>query len=92
MAIMKWQHYMKYMSNKDTTLQVYKCFFKKLKNDSIYSSAFHYQMLTENEYKREVLYTGNDLVNYSKKDSTGKIMSKKLMGKRHKNLIVITIL
>ncbi|OQX72694.1 MAG: hypothetical protein B6D64_14840 [Bacteroidetes bacterium 4484_276] len=75
------EHYMKYTSNKDTTLQVYKCFFKKLNNDSIYSSAFHYQMFSENEYKRDVLYTGNDFVNYSKKDSTGKIMSKKLWAK-----------
>ena len=75
------EHYMKYMSNKDTSLQVYKCFFKKLKDDSIYSSYFHYQLFSENEYKREVLYTGEDLVNYSKNDSSGTIMSKELWAK-----------
>jgi len=75
------EHYMKYMSKEDTSLQIYKCYFKKLKNDSIYSSAFHYQMFSENEYKSEVLYTGNDFVNYSKKDSTGEVMSKKLWAK-----------
>jgi thiol-disulfide isomerase/thioredoxin len=75
------EHYMKYMSNKDTTLQIYNCYFNKLKDDSIYSSAFHYQMFSENEYKRDVLYTGDDFVNYSEKDSTGKIMSKKLWAK-----------
>jgi thiol-disulfide isomerase/thioredoxin len=69
------------MSKEDTSLQIYKCYFKKLKNDSIYSSAFHYQMFSENEYKSEVLYTGNDFVNYSKKDSTGEVMSKKLWAK-----------
>ena len=74
-------HYMKYMSNKDTSLQVYKCYFKKLHNDSIYSSAFQYVLFTDNEYKREVMYTGDDFVNYSKKDSTGTIMSKKLWAK-----------
>ena len=75
------KHYMKYMSNKDTTLQIYKCYFNKLKDDSIYSSAFHYQMFSENEYKRDVLYTGDHFVNYSKNDSTGSIMSKKLWAK-----------
>jgi len=75
------EHYMKYMSNKDTTLQIYKCYFNKLKDDSIYSTAFHYQMFSENEYKRDILYTGDDFVNYSKNDSTGSIMSKKLWAK-----------
>jgi len=75
------EHYMKYISKKDTSLKVYKCYFKKLKNDSIYSSAFHYQMFSENEYKSEILYTGDDFINYSKKDSTGEIMSKKLWAK-----------
>lgn len=55
--------------------------FQKTKNDSIYSSAFHYQMFSENENKREVLYTGDDFVSYSKKDSTGEIISKKLWAK-----------
>ena len=72
------QHYMKYMNNKDTSLQVFKCYFKRLENDTIYPSAFHYQRFSENEYIGEVLYTGDDFINYSKKDSIGEIMSKQL--------------
>ncbi len=75
------EHHMKYMSEKDTSLQMYHCHFKKLEDDSIYSSAFHYKMFEKNECKRVVLYTGNDFINYSEKDSTGEIMSKKLWAK-----------
>ncbi len=78
------QHHIKYMSRKDTSLQIYKCHFKKLKNDSIYSSAFHYQRFSDNKYEGDVLYTGNDFVNYSETDSTGEIMSKKLWAKEIK--------
>ncbi|MDD4235202.1 MAG: TlpA disulfide reductase family protein [Bacteroidales bacterium] len=70
--------YMKYMSNNDTTSSSYTCYFKKLADDSIYSSAFHYQHYYEGEYAKDVLYTGDDFVNYSRKDSTGEIMSKSL--------------
>jgi peroxiredoxin len=38
-------------------------------------------MFSENEYKRDVLYSGDDFVNYSKNDSTGSIISKKLWAK-----------
>jgi len=78
------EHYMKYMSNKDTSLQIYKCYFKRLENDTIYPSAFHYQSFSENEYKGDVLYTGDDFVSYSKKDSTGEVMSKKLWAEKIK--------
>jgi len=70
--------YMKYMSNNDTTSSSYTCYFKKLADDSIYSAAFHYQHYYEGEYAKDVLYTGDDFVNYSRKDSTGEIMSKSL--------------
>jgi thiol-disulfide isomerase/thioredoxin len=79
------EHYMKYMSSKDTSLQVFKCYFNKLENDSIYSSAFHYEVFSGDEYKRDVLYTGDDFVNYSKNDSTGRIMSKTLWAKEIKS-------
>ena len=78
------KHYMKYMSSKDTSLQIYKCYFKRLENDTIYPSAFHYQSFSENEYIGDVLYTGDDFVSYSKKDSTGEIMSKKLWAEKIK--------
>ncbi|MBP6979015.1 MAG: TlpA disulfide reductase family protein [Bacteroidales bacterium] len=71
-------HYMKYVSDKDTFSSSFSCYFRKLPEDSIYSSAFHYQNYKDGEYSRAVLYTGDDFVNYSKKDSTGEIMSKTL--------------
>lgn len=75
------KYYLKLMSRKDTLLQTYKCYFQKLKNDSIYSSAFHYEKFSNNKYKNDVLYTGDDFVYYSKNDSSGTIMSKKLWAK-----------
>ena len=36
-------HYMKYMSEKDTVLSNFKCYFRKLPADSIFNVAFHYQ-------------------------------------------------
>jgi hypothetical protein len=74
-------HYMKYMSTKDTSSSSYSCYFRKLPNDSIYSTAFHYQSYYEGDYSSDVLYTGDDFVNYSKKDSTGEIMTKTLWAK-----------
>ena len=68
--------YMKYMSGNDTTSSNYTCHFKKLTDDTIYSSAFHYQQFDEGEYSRDVLYTGDEFVYYSTKDSAGEIMSK----------------
>jgi thiol-disulfide isomerase/thioredoxin len=78
-------HYMKYMSDADTTSSIYKCYFSKLPNDTIYSSAFHYQYFRDGEYKRDVLYTGEDFVRYSINDSTGNIMSKMLWAKEIKS-------
>jgi thiol-disulfide isomerase/thioredoxin len=70
--------YMKYMSENDTTSGFFSCYFRKLPDDSIYSSAFHYQYYYDEEYIGAVLYTGDEFVRYSKKDSTGVIMSKTL--------------
>ena len=73
--------YMKYMSGKDTTVSSFNCTFKKLKDDSLYSSAFHYtseKTFEGKKYPREVMYTGDDFVNLSSKDSTATITSKLL--------------
>jgi outer membrane lipoprotein-sorting protein len=68
--------YMKYMSDKDTSSNFFSCHFNKLPDDSTYSFAFHYQKFNDGKYSRSVLYTGDDFVNYSTKDSSGEIMSK----------------
>ncbi|MDF1698591.1 MAG: TlpA disulfide reductase family protein [Saprospiraceae bacterium] len=74
-------HYMKYMSGEDTTYSSFNCFFEKLEEDSIYSSAFHYQRFHTGEYSNDVIYTGENFVNFSTKDSIGQIMSKELWAK-----------
>lgn len=79
--------FMKYMSNKDTSKTSFNCYFKKIENDSIYSSAFHCKRFLNNEYKSEVLYTGDDFVEARAKDSTATITSKALFGKEIKSFI-----
>ncbi len=81
-------YYIKYMSKKDTTFLKYKFYFDKSKGDSIFPAAFRYREFKEGKYQRDVLYTGNALLTYSEKDSTGTIMEKKrwaedLMAYRH---------
>jgi len=78
--------YMKYMSDNDTGFSSFNCYFKKLPDDTIYSSAFHYQHIYEGEFFRDVLYTGDEFVTYSVKDSSGRIMSKKLWAKNIKSV------
>ena len=68
--------YFKSMTKKDTTTSFSTCYFKKLDNDTIFSSAFHTRVYWKGEYNGDVLYTGDDFVTTSKKDSTGRIMSK----------------
>lgn len=72
------ERHMKYISKNDTSFNKYNCYFKKLADDTIYSSAFHYQHYRDGQYGKDVLYTGDDFVSYSVTDSTGEIMSKKL--------------
>ncbi len=69
------QHYMKYMTNQDTSYSSLNCYFMKLQDDSIYSCSFHNQNYYEGKYLRDVLYTGDEFVSYSTNDSTGEIMS-----------------
>jgi len=78
---------MKYMSDNDTVSSSFTCYFQKLPNDTIYSSAFHSQSYFEGEYRKAILYTGDNLVNYSVKDSSGSILSKSLWAKDIKSYI-----
>ncbi|HEY5369534.1 MAG TPA: TlpA disulfide reductase family protein [Hanamia sp.] len=69
---------MKFMAMKDTTWDIgYKFYFNKLKNDSLYPIAFNSERFNKGLfYIDNRLYTGNELVTYSKNDSMAKIMSK----------------
>lgn len=83
---------MKWMDVKDTNIYgQYKFYFKKLKNDSLYTVSFNSELLHKGEYIRNVMYTGNDYVTYSTKDSSAIIMAKdkwakKIMEKRHNDI------
>lgn len=69
---------MKYMTRQDTQQTHFRCHFKKLKDDSLFSSAFHYQYNRPiyDSLWRDVLYTGDDFVKTNPKDSTAEIMRK----------------
>jgi len=69
------EHHMKYMSGPDTSTKVYKCYFEKLPEDTLFAAAFHYETPYEGKYSTHIMYTGAELVRYSMKDSTGNIMS-----------------
>lgn len=64
--------------NNDTTWDIgYKFYFNKLKNDSLYPIAFNSERFHKGFYYIDNrLYTGKELVTYSKIDSMAKIMSK----------------
>lgn len=70
--------YMKFMSGNDTTKTAFICHFKKLNNDSIYSSLFHCKDFRKDKYTGDALYTGVDFVTTNPEDSTATIMSKTL--------------
>ena len=76
---------LKFMYRTDTVSSSFNCFFQKLPNDSIFSSAFHYQQFINSEYLRDALYTGDEFVNYWLNDSTGEVMSKALWAKEIKS-------
>jgi thiol-disulfide isomerase/thioredoxin len=73
--------YMKFMSSKDTSKTTFIYNFKKLKNDTLFSSAFHYKQFLNGEYTSDVIYTGEDLITAYAGDSTATIMAKKLWAK-----------
>ena len=82
----------KWMDEKDTNVYgEYKFYFKKLMNDSLYPVAFNSELIYKGEYIRNVMYTGNDYVTYSRNDSSAKIMAKvkwakTIMEKRHNDI------
>ena len=84
---------MKFMDLKDTTWDgEEKFFFNKLKNDSIYPIAFNSERFSHGKYFKNRLYTGNELVTFSNKDSTASIMLKtkwikELMNSSHNDII-----
>jgi len=65
------------MSGPDTNISKFNCHFKKIKDDSLFSSAFHYKYFYK-DYTHEIMYTGEDLAIIIPKDSTATITSKKL--------------
>ena len=75
----------KYMGNPDTVNYTYKCHFSKLPNDTIYPSAFHYQLYENGEYLKDALYTGEYLVYFITKDSLGEIQSKTIWAEKMKS-------
>lgn len=77
--------YMKSMSRRDTSESSFNCYFKKLKDDSLFSSAFHYQSFWKGKYEGDAMYTGEDFVTMFIKDSTAEIMSKTLWAKEIKS-------
>jgi len=82
----------KWMNEKDTVdYGQYKFYFRKLKNDSLYTVAFNSELIYKGEYIRNVMYTGSEYVTFSKKDSSAKIMSnakwtKTIMDRRHNDI------
>lgn len=77
--------YSKNTDDKDTSKAKFYCNFKKLINDSIYSSAFHYYTFLNDTNKLDVIYTGDNFVTASSKDSTATIMSKSLWSNKIKS-------
>ncbi|MEO6232166.1 MAG: TlpA disulfide reductase family protein [Ferruginibacter sp.] len=83
---------MKWMDEKDTVdYGRYKFYFKKLKDDSLYSIAFNSELIFKGDYIRNVMYTGNEYVTFSKKDSSAQIISnakwaKTIMDRRHNDI------
>jgi peroxiredoxin len=66
-------HFMKYMSRNDTTQKTFKCHFKKLPGDTLFSSVFHYEQTGNEGSLSGVLYSGNEFVTYNPGDSSGTI-------------------
>lgn len=77
--------YEKPLNEKDTSLNIYHCYFKKLDHDKIYSSAFHYQRFYNGKYTGDVIYTGNEYVYCLTEDSTGVVLSKSKWAKKIKS-------
>jgi len=77
--------YWKSISKKDTSKTSFNCYFRKLDEDTLYSSAFHYKVFWKDEFTGDVMYTGDDFVTTSAKDSSAEIMSKSKWAKEIKS-------
>ena len=65
--------YVKWKGEVDTSKYTFNCYFKKLKNNNIYCSAFRYREFCKG-YISDVLFTGDTFVSSSNADSTAVIM------------------
>ena len=62
------ESFMKYMDNSDTAHTSYYCTFKKIKDDTVFSSKFHFTYFYDTTYLGHLLYNGNEYA-YSNEDS-----------------------
>jgi peroxiredoxin len=77
---------MKYMSGLDTSKSHHKCYFKKIKNDTLFSTMFQLKSVYPNDEFSLVLYDGNDFVVAYSKDSSATIRSKTLWAAEIKSI------
>lgn len=70
--------FMKYPTETDTVRTIHICHFRKLVDDTLFSSAFHSKSYWKDSLRSEALYTGDDLVRLNVIDSTATIMAKSL--------------
>jgi thiol-disulfide isomerase/thioredoxin len=66
---------MKFLTGKDTVIESFNCYFRKLENDSLYPKAFHNIRIHKGKYIGETLFTGQDIVSAFLEDSTAVIAS-----------------
>ncbi len=81
----------KFLTEKDTISDKIRCWFKREPNDEIYGSLFHYYLKRNNKNLKDILYSGNELVENFPPDSTALIISVKqyrkyLLSTRHNQL------
>jgi peroxiredoxin len=68
-----------WFGHKDTNSYSFRCYFKKLNDDTLYASAFNNKRKSfykGEEFNNTTMYTGNERVSLNAKDSSGTIMSK----------------
>lgn len=64
----------KSLSDPDTSVNAKRCYFKKANTKKPFPSAFHLQFMDGEQTTSAALYTGDELVTFSLKDSTGTIL------------------
>jgi len=75
----------KRMHKKDTAKTDYNCYFKKIKNDSLLPMSFHATQIFSNGSKSELIYTGEEYVMLTPKDSIAETMSTTIWAKEIKS-------